>query len=371
MCVRLDRLANGVLFACGLLLSVVWLSGCGGGDSVSEPADGSETDRSTQSSTTSGLSTSSDKPDGSKTANGKSGGSGRTSHNLQQQIGDIPYNVWFQDPLKVAANTKPTNVVPLAGGPVEGPPGTTNGDAGSGANSTPGTAGSDWKSIIPLAILDAETKRIRNHLTQSMQTVGRYNGNYKDIQIDGATLAALGAIAIEHPEPVKWKKNAHFVRDLGVRIEEGSQGLGKKAFEATQLPYEQLIDILNGNKPAGLPESAPKVPFDEVADRGGLMKRMQKAYNWMKQNVTTESLFKEKAEMVTQEATVMAALSRVIALEGYDAADEPEYQKSATAMLKAALEIRSEVGTDNFEGFTNALNVINKSCIECHTEYRD
>ena len=75
----------------------------------------------------------------------------------------------------------------------------------SDASSANQRAGFALGQSVPISVIETEVKMIRNHLRQSLQTVGTYNGSYKEIQCDGATLAAIAAVAIEHPASLSWK----------------------------------------------------------------------------------------------------------------------------------------------------------------------
>ncbi|MGH7200181.1 MAG: hypothetical protein ACREJB_06220, partial [Planctomycetaceae bacterium] len=166
----------------------------------------------------------------------------------RKMIGEIPYDVWFDDPLTVyqsnrqsVPGTTPaeplTPDVPMTD-PVPMPMPTTDPPMAP-------SGGTDWKMLISGEIISGEAKEIRNRLTQNMQSVGKYNGNYKTIQVDGAVLAALAIIASQHPDDVSWKDRAAAVRDLGWRIEQSAQGLARENYEATQLPFEQFITVMN------------------------------------------------------------------------------------------------------------------------------
>jgi cytochrome c556 len=302
----------------------------------------------------------------------------RTDASGRKWYGNIPYDIWFNEPLTVAAEntavaaanvpTTTPDVKPSAGEQPLAAPTPAGSDTPA---STAATGAADWKALAPISVLEAETKKIRNHLTESLKSVGQYNANYKDIQADGATLAAIAAIVLEHPDPISWKENAAHIRDLGAKIAQEAQGLGKKPFDATQIPFEQLIVILDGSKPQGLEAAESTVDFAERADRGGLMKRMEKSFEWMKKNVTTESVFKSEKETLLHESAVLAALASVIATEGYTSADEDEYKGFAKGLIDASRGITQDVQSENFTGFTNNINQVQKKCDECHVEYRN
>jgi len=285
--------------------------------------------------------------------------------------GKVPYDVFYDDPLAIANNTQQVSTAtPTSSGDAAAPAANTASPTAA-ADAKPAAGGSDdWKAVIGKAHLEAEAKKIRNRLTDSLQSIGKYNGNYKEIQVEGAVLAAIGAIAIEHPEAVSWKANAKHIRDLGGKIEQASQGLGKKPYDETNAAFEQLVSILDGNKPADAGDSADKAPFHEVADRAGLMKRMDRSFNYMKKQVTTDAIFKSSAEEVAHETMLLAAMSKVVSVPGYLSSEEDQYKKHATTLIDACMEMEKAVQEQNFKNFGDALSRVQKKCDECHVDYR-
>ncbi len=181
-------------------------------------------------------------------------------------LGDVPYDVFFNDPLAVAAEGGTPAVARQAalrrlGGSDK--PSAEGGRSFSRAGSKPASrpasrkpeaaAGRDWNALIEMDVLDAEVKRIRNELAAQLQSVPKYNSHFQEIAIAGTTLAAVAEIVAEHPGSVSWKPNAPFVRDLAAKIHDAASAPGGPAFQATKTPYEQLVDVLDGNLPAGVP----------------------------------------------------------------------------------------------------------------------
>ena len=125
-------------------------------------------------------------------------------------------------------------------------------------------------------------KRIRTELTAGLQSVGKYNARYQEIAVAGATLAALAEIVIELPRSSSWKEHAANVRDLAASIHDAAKALGGPAYQATKAPTDQLMDVLDGNLPAGLPAAEPMRDFSQVANRSALMKRMDRSFQRLK-----------------------------------------------------------------------------------------
>jgi hypothetical protein len=351
-----------VALVCVFLLCTVALTGCSEEPSSSQ----SEEETSSQKKSVS------DKTTKSTTAKSKAStstsGIGRNVHTDatgRKWIGEIPYDVFFDNPLKIANDNRP-----VGGAANSSALDQPNDSPTSGGDTTP-DKGTGWKSVVSMEILEAEVKRIRNSMTGSLRGVGQYNAGYKDIQIDGGTLAAVAGIIIGHPDPINWKEDAKYIRDLGARIEERSQKLGKKSFDATLLSYEQFTSILNRSKPADLPEAEDQIPFADRTDRSTLMRRIDKAFQQMKSNVTTKAALEKQKEMVLHESAILAALTKVIITESYDLFDDEEYRKLSEQMYQASKAMETAVGSKDFSAFDKGLSSLNNACTQCHTSYRD
>ncbi len=292
----------------------------------------------------------------------------------RKMIDGIPYDVWFDNPLGIAGNNQAVAPVSLPGATVAGsanpaPEKMKAADGGGSAAET--TGGVDWKKIIPMPILESQVKDIRNRLTKNMQSVGTYNTSYLELSTFTSTLAALAGIATEHPEDVGWKKNAKYIRDLSASFSEEPLMRGAKSYRKIQIPYEQIIDILNGSAPAGLPDSPEKKPLSDVASMGDLMKRADIAYNWLKSNVGNANALKSEKEKAIQEAHILAAISKIITTEGYGYFDDEGFLNYANPMAEACLKMVEAANSDNYTQFDEGLSRIYKSCTECHSEYKE
>ncbi len=290
--------------------------------------------------------------------------------------------VWENDPLAIAANRAPIGGGGGGGGgggnAAPSAPKDTPAQAAPAANKPPDKpaassgGGDDWKSVISNDTIVDETKKIKARLTDALQNVGKYNGNYKDgISVDGAVMAALAGIVIANPDvSVSWKGDAAHVRDLGGEVSKKAKGLGQASYDPTKQAWDKLEALLSGNKPPGLEDAAPVIPFSEVAGRGPLMKRMEKAFQWMKSNIGTDELMKKNAETITNEASMLAALAKVVASVGYNSADEAEYQGYVKEMIKANMDVLAAIKNEDFKAFTEANSRSQKACNDCHQDYR-
>jgi len=351
-----------VALVCAFLVGTFVFTGC----SEEPTASQSEEKVSTQKKTASPKKTTSTtaKPKASSSAS-RSGRNVYIDAAGRKWIGEIPYDVFFDNPLEISNDNRPVGVAANSSDsdqPHDSP--------STGTDTTPGK-GTNWKSVVSMEILEAEVKRIRNSMTASLRGVGQFNAGQKDLQIDGGTLAAIAGIIIEHPDPISWKEDAKYIRDLGTRIEESSQTLGKKSFDATVISYEQFSSLLNRSKPADLPEADETIPFADRSDRSTLMRRIDKSFQQMKSNVTSESALEEHKAKVLHESAILAALTKVIMTESYDLFDDEDYRNLAETMYQASKAIEAAAGEKDFSAFDKGLSSLNNACTQCHTSYRD
>lgn len=282
-------------------------------------------------------------------------------------VNKIPYDVFFDNPLQVVNSNK--GAVPSPETPLDKP--TENKLSSPPPTSASSTNGGEiaWQEFLPIEELQGEVKSLRNNLTKSISNQGQFNQNFKFIAIDGAEIAALGAIAQQHGESVGWKKNAQFVRDFGAQLNQSAVGLGKDNFEKTKAAFQRLTSVLDGSVPADAGDVPETRPFHEAAARKGLMRRMEKAKDWLKQDVNSESKFKSMSDQIQHEAAILAALATVIKTEGYDYTENDDYQQWARTLFEGAKEAASASKDESYDKFKQAVDKVNKSCTDCHGVY--
>jgi hypothetical protein len=296
-------------------------------------------------------------------------------------IGEIPLDawpdVWLKDPLSVAAEKAPAGgAAPVSDDahPVQVSKTSTGASAeNSGPDSGTGrkAGGTDWAAMISGEVLADEAKAARTSLTDKLQSVGKYSGNYKALRVDAAVLSTLAGVAIDHPEPPSWKSNARYIRDVSAEVARASSANGEKFYKPAREAFDKLDALFSGSKPAGLQEAAKRVAFSEVVKRNHLMERMQRAYDWIKSNANTEANFKKESAKVDHEAAMLALLAKVAEAPGYESADDDEYRKYAEAVTKSGIEIEASVKEKDFQAFAAALDRCYKACTECHQNFRN
>lgn len=278
---------------------------------------------------------------------------------------DIPYDAFFDNPLEVAA-TQGVVAAPVAGGTAK----ESAAEMEKPAADVPKAAGgaTAWTEVLPADNLQTEVKKVQNRLKASLQSQGTYNGKYKEIAVDGAVIAGLAGIALEHSGEFSWKKNAPLIRDFGFELSQAATGLGKDNYEKSKAAYEKLDSVFSGSIPPNA-TAVPQRPFSETADRTGLMKRIEQARNHLRDNINTEAKLKSDTDSIVHETLIISSLGKVISNDSYSSADEQDYQQFAEALINGAKDATAAAKDMSFDKFQNAMNKVNKSCDQCHANY--
>jgi hypothetical protein len=351
--------AAGSLFllAAGLLLATATVSGCGkGGEKPQKTGNAGRGSKSPAPETV------------RRQDNGDNLAArphrGVWMNNGQKYYNKHPYDVWYPNAYQVAADSRPV------------------GSAGNGravavaqakksaaqpvkTKAAPQASGG-WKSLVSGAELEAEMKRIAIFCNEKLLMVSRYNSSFKEIANNAAALSAVAQIAAVHPDPISWKEDALYLRDLGLKLSETATERGTKKFKEAKEQFEKIDGILKKNKPAGLGEPKKGATFFDVAGRGSLMRRMEAAHKWLKSEIKTEEQFKSNLQTIAHEATMLGLMAQVIGDKSYDSAEDPRYKRYVATTIGEARKIVAATKAGNFAVYQPALDKIYNQCNECH-----
>jgi len=299
---------------------------------------------------------------------------------------DVWPEVWLDRPSEVAAERGPgmgggaapagtgaaPNTVatrPAAQPTAEPSPVTT--PAASETAAAPAGGSSDWVALLGPEGFADESKAIRSNLTAKLQSVGTFNGAYRDIQVDAAVLAALAQIAPDYSDAPSWKKNALLVRDVASELGRESSSVGEKFYKPAREAFDKLDSLLSGSVPPGLESGPPKMQFVNISPRYPLMKRFERAQTYLKGSVNNADLLKKEADKVQREAGMVALLAQVILSEGYDSADDDLYRELVSGVREGALKVVAAARDQEFDAYTAGLDLMYKSCTKCHSEFKN
>ncbi len=101
-----------------------------------------------------------------------------------------------------------------------------------------------------------------------------------------------------------------------------------------------------------------------------MMKKLEECLARAKQNSGSKGAFDGAKEEVLHDASLIAAMSKVLIQPAVDDADDEGYVELAQKMLVAAREVKQAVELDNFEAVSQAINKVEQSCNDCHGEWR-
>lgn len=351
------------------LLCAALLQGCSSGE------DAPKASQSPQSAGQEKAASDNDSTKAAQPAAEKPEKSPSTEKSGQKYVDGIPYDVFFDRPLQVAADgtmltssdsTPDSSVAETtAGKPSEE---MKKPDAEAGSEKGAKTAAT-WDKYISEEMLKGEIKRIRNRLNSKLNSVGNFNRELLSIQIDAATLAALAAIVPEHSGKFTWKEKAKYVRDFASEIAVAAESRGRPAFEKAEKPFLNIVEILEGGSPAELPESEEKADFSDVADRNLLMKNLKEKQDWIRTTISGESELKSNKEDLLPRVAILAALGQVVNQEDYVFADEKNYQKYCKELIDGSLMMTKATEEEDYTKFEKGFGLFSKSCNDCHPEY--
>lgn len=292
----------------------------------------------------------------------------------------IPYDVFFDKPLVVAANAQTGSTVGdnTAVAANDASKGTQTTDTPAAAKDPPKEAGGDTTSLKDLFDKDAlanEVKNVRNYLAGKAVSVAAYNASYLEIPPEAATLAMLALAVQKHPDDFSWKKNAKFVRELSTQITEmtsSEKAKNKNTYDSVAAAFEKIDDILKGSTPAGLPEAADEKEYGDAAiELRHIMKRIQRAEAMLKTTVSNEAGLKKDAEKVAQEGAVLQFLGYAISAKGFGWEDDAGFHKQAKPLREGGKQLIEAAKSGNYPMYDEAMGRISKTCVECHGEYKN
>ncbi len=283
-------------------------------------------------------------------------------------IGDVPVDVWFDDPLAVASTGGEVTPAPPAELPMAA---NTTPEPETMPNPMPAeTAGGvDWKRVISGELLDAEVTGIRNRLAGDLQTVGSYNSSYLGLPPHIATLAALSHIAEKHPDDIRWKENARYIKHLAGQMNSETLRRGASSQRPLKEKFNSIVDILSGSVPATL-EVPEQESIQDVAKVPLIMKRLENASKYITVNGGTAEAMKSNADQLRQEAAVLGALTQVL-LDGYEIYEGDDlFAGHVKNMVDATISLREHIKNEEFDKFELDVSKMNQACNQCHSDYR-
>jgi hypothetical protein len=231
---------------------------------------------------------------------------------------------------------------------------------------------SAWSKLIAASTIEDEVKAQTNPLAEVTKTPSVFKGGGNHVaRVHFTELAMLFGIISQYEGDVRWKKDAHGVREIfrraGANCKVGTDNSYKEAHQRS----DDLQQLITGGK-IELPKADPDVKWVEIASRSPLMIRMGKeGYSTKIKTWTSDKgEFSKNRNALFEEAQIVAAIAHVIQDPSYEYGDDETYLGYAKDLEQQALEIAEAVKADSLSRAQTAAGQLNKACSSCHEGYR-
>lgn len=243
-------------------------------------------------------------------------------------------------------------------------------EPGGGQQETSAT-GYAWSKLVDADTLETEIKRQLTPLQPLVATPSAFKGGgYRDCRYRFTWLATLFSVAGGHDDAVRWKDTAPALAQLYARAGFNCKVGTDQSFRESQLRVQDLADLVRGGRP-DVPPAKPDVGWDLLADRSPLMRRMETCLGeGISPKASDSRALAKNSEDLQHEAQLMALLAEVVMQSGFDYADEETYRSYARELRDASVALSQAVKLDDFQSARSAIGNMQKSCSNCHDEWR-
>jgi hypothetical protein len=274
---------------------------------------------------------------------------------------DVEDRVFFKDAFSKLVGDRPDYKN------LESKSNTPNGET---PNGTP-AGNAEWSKLASRETLEDEVKSYVSALAEDVNVPAKFSaGGYRKVRRHFTALAVIFAIISQYDKDIRWKAQAAGLREAFARAGFNAKAGSENVYNEAKARKADLTDLVRGGS-VNVPKGAAKASWDQVADLAPLLGRFELAFEKRLQGwVASEAQFKSNIEQVKHEAELLAALGHVIQQEGFELADDEEYQKFARQLEAAAAEIAQATLTSNHAAAQKAAGRVLLSCTNCHGDFR-
>lgn len=228
-----------------------------------------------------------------------------------------------------------------------------------------------FDSLISPAVIEDEIKRSANLLTSQITTPVKFRSDYRDVHQTYSQLTMLFAINEAYAGEVRWHDDAPAFRELMGKTAAGTRVSTQQAYQMAVQSRDELQQIVRGGRASVSASDEPLEDWGTIIDRTPLMTWLESLVSErMRTQSNDETAIKENKEELLKEAELVAAIAQVLVQPEVDEFDDDDYAAHAQSMKQAALQVRSALQVDNFQGVQDAINAIQQSCDDCHGDFR-
>lgn len=254
----------------------------------------------------------------------------------------------------------------VVAGPVNNPKDPLVGSQGS-SNSTDGFA---WSDYISGDVIETEIKRLQKLVAQQVTSPGKYKTEYQQARYSFQMLSMLFAIIVEHDEDVRWKRVANLAQPSFAKAAKNARRGDADSYNYAVARRDDLAELIRGGNMTSNEKVAEAIVWGDTVGRSPLMKRLQDTMDRVKPWLSTRDEFTANQEEILHEASLLAAMSEVLAKETMEDAEEEDYVAHAVNMSAAARLMMSNTLSNNYDLVSEGFNQASQACSDCHDEWR-
>lgn len=242
----------------------------------------------------------------------------------------------------------------------------------SSDNTTEAVTTGSWSALIDGFVIENEVKRWQQELAGQVTTPIKFKTTHQEISEQFSMLAMWFAIIGQYQGDVRWKEESNSVRTAFVDAAVKSRQTDMSAFNNVKQRTEDLAELVRGGKFPEEPDADGEISdWSMVVDRNPIMTRLELSVSEeLKQPTSSEKDFKDNIDLIIHEASLIAAMGRVLQLPEMLDADDDDYKAYSEEMLAAAQEMKNAARENSLERVNVALNKINQACTNCHGDFR-
>lgn len=224
--------------------------------------------------------------------------------------------------------------------------------------------------IITATSLEDEIKRVRLLFDADVTTPSAFrSGGFQDARLHLTVLATLFAVIQEHGDDVRWKKDAAAARDVLARSARNAQSGTLQVYSEIKQRKADLQDLMSGSG-LNTRDVSPENDWAMIADRIPLMIYAEQVLEELSEVSRDEATVEAESDRAGRAAEVLAMIGVVIAYEGMDDADDPDYVELSNEMTRSSIAVRDAIEQKNWASVRQRVGSVSQSCASCHEDYR-
>lgn len=228
-----------------------------------------------------------------------------------------------------------------------------------------------WSNYISRSAIEDEVKILHRVLQKTITTPSAFNSKFSDVRQQFDILAMLFGIIHEYDQDVRWKKYAgSFQRQL---VDASAKILtpSRPTFQLAKTTRDDLGQLIRGGGIQVSDEGNGKLQWAKVVQRGPIMDQLDLLVGEaLRPAVSSKDEFDSKKDDLLRNANLVSAMAHALTMEGQDDADDDGYIQLANRMGSAAKQLIDATQNNEFDAASTAVNRIEQSCVDCHSEWR-